>query len=117
MSNISLQSESAKVAEVVRLIVSGETTFDVHQAIEQQFPGDDAAALMLGALLHFEEASHNNGNIVRGWVFECSREVYRRAMEAEDFSTALRALKQIGEMASSFDGDPSSVQEAGIVQP
>jgi hypothetical protein len=91
--------DPSQINQVVKWVLLGTTEFDVVEAIKENFPGTDAAALMLGAMRHFERASQFHPDIVRGFCFDAARDLYRRMVECGDFAGALRAVKQIQEMA------------------
>lgn len=101
MANELTQSPDAAVCvqQVIKWVVDGMSEYDVANAISVQFPGIKTADVFAAAMIHFERSGTFDANVVTGWVFESTKEVYRRALEAGDFSTALRALGQIGKLA------------------
>lgn len=92
-------TDPGQVSQVEKWIVAGSSSDDVADAIRSNFPGSDPATLMLAAMARFRDVANFEPSIVLGFVFEGVREVYRRANEAADYSTALRALKQLEGMA------------------
>ena len=91
--------KASELSQVQKWIISGASADDVAEAIRTTYPESDPAALMLGAMERFREASNFEPSIVLGFVFEGVREVYRKCNESGDYATALRALKQLEGLA------------------
>jgi hypothetical protein len=108
----------AQVNQVVKWILTGTTSFDIFEAIAATYPGTQAGPLMLEAMRYFENASAFEPGIVRGWCFEAARDLYRRMVECGDFAGALRAVKQIQEMARNVPNreDPDTEQIEAEIQ-
>lgn len=99
MPNTSLaKCDPAQLNQTVKWILSGATVFDITEAIGQNFPETDANALIMEAMRHFEKNATFDVDVVRGWCFEATRDLYRRMVEANDLKGALGAVKQILEM-------------------
>ena len=55
--------------------------------------------MLLAAVMgDLEKSAACSPEILIGWCFEATRELYRRMIEIGDFSGALRAVKQIAEL-------------------
>ncbi len=91
--------DPARVHQVVRWVVSGATEYQIVESIRATWPEQDAAPLIVEALADITRNGELDKKLIRGFCFESARDVYRRAVEAGDFGSALRALKQIEGLA------------------
>jgi hypothetical protein len=106
-------SAADRLHAVFRLVLSGRTEHEIVQEVQRQFPGADPKPLILEAMRAFDRAGCFDRRIVAGWCFEACRDLYRRAVEMNDLATALRAVKQISDLAEhSDDVQPAESDEA-----
>lgn len=89
----------AALNQVVRWIVTGATEHEVGEAIAQQWPDTEARPLIVAAMAKLAENASADPSAVRGWCFEATREVYRLAIAEKDLGVALRAAKQLNDLA------------------
>ena len=89
-----------KAQQVVTWILEGNSDHAILEAIKEEWPEDDAAPLIAAALASLAESSSVDVEIVAGWCFQATRFVYQKMIETGDNSGALRAIKQLREMAT-----------------
>jgi len=89
-----------KAQQVVTWILEGNSDHAILEAIAEEWPEDDAAPLIAAALTSLKESSSVDVELVTGWCFQATRFVYQKMVETGDNSGALRAIKQLREMAS-----------------
>lgn len=100
MSNAELaKTDQAPLRQVVGWIVAGHTEPDIRDAIAQHWPTEKAKPLIIAAIKQIADAGQPDRDLVRGFAIEGTREIYRKALEVADHQTALRALKQLVELA------------------
>lgn len=87
------------VDAVVAWIVAGGRDQQVLQLLEQQFPELPALQLVGYALQTIRDAADVDAELLRGWAFLATKEAFRRALAADDFGPALRAVKQVLDLA------------------
>jgi len=80
-------------------MLQGASGAQILEAITEKFPSLDAATLLIGAGNHFEQIANADTNLIRGWCFEATRDLYRRMVEIGDYANALRAVKQLRDLA------------------
>ncbi|KKN09698.1 hypothetical protein LCGC14_1043960 [marine sediment metagenome] len=88
-----------QVDQVLKWIVMGATDHDVLEAIQQAWPDAKAKPLVVAAIERLRKAGSFDQQIVFGWCFEATRDLYRRMVEIGDFPGALRAIKQLTDLA------------------
>lgn len=86
-------------AQVHAWIVEGQTEDQINQAIAQIWPDQKARPLIIAAMKRIAAAAEVNRDSVIGWCFEATRLVYRRSIEKGDHGAALRAIRQLLELA------------------
>lgn len=106
------QPDPAQVEQVRKWIVEGASRHDIGEAITASLPGADGKQLLAAAIARINDSAYVGEDTIRGWCLEAYREVYRRAMEVGDNGTALRAVKQILEMARDVRDDGQAEEEA-----
>jgi hypothetical protein len=89
----------AATAQIVRWIIEGASESDIVEAIEAKFPGNKPAPLIVAAVKRLEESAETSRYLAKGFAIEATRDIYRRALEIGDHQTALRAIKQLHELA------------------
>jgi hypothetical protein len=96
--------ELARIEQVFVWIIQGQTEYNITQAIRTQWPDVEPMPLIVKTLERLVQSSKFNPDVIRGWVFEAYRELYRNALAAQDFASAIRIIAKINEMAGS-EGD------------
>lgn len=96
-------SEPAKprdpAAQVLDWLLSGASQRDILAAVAAHYPGADAPALIAAATKDVEKAAASPESVLLGWCIEATRSLYRRTLEIGDYVTALRAVKQLSDLA------------------
>ena len=89
-----------RVDQAVKWILTGDREFDVVSKIVKQWPDQDVPALMAAVSEHFcELVNIKNPDVVRGWAFAATQEIYRQAIEKRQPFVALQAVKRLMEIA------------------
>jgi hypothetical protein len=99
MSNALAKMDQSPLRQVVGWIIAGHTEPDIRDAIAQNWPKEKARPLIIQAIRQIEEAGEPDPRLIKGFAIEATREVYRKCMEVGDHQTALRALRQLVELA------------------
>jgi hypothetical protein len=86
------------VAEILRWVLQGQSSRDIRQAAAKLWPDQAAEPLIVEALRELEATADMPAPLLLAFAIESSREIYRRALEAGDMPTALRAVKTIVEL-------------------
>jgi hypothetical protein len=106
------QPDPAQVEMVRKWIVEGMSRHDIGEMMREEFTGADGKRLLAAAIASINVSAYVGEDTIRGWCLEAYREIYRRAMEGGDNGTALRAIKQILEMARDVRDDGQAEEEA-----
>lgn len=93
-------SDQAAVEQIAKWILTGAREADVREAIAQTWPERDARPLIAAAIAEFSQAGQVSRAAVRGFAFEATKDLYRQMREIGDFAGALRALKQLVDLAA-----------------
>lgn len=95
-----ITSEAARVNQIFQWILSGATEHDIAEAVQTAWPECDPQPLILLAVARLRESASIDADTVIGWCFEATRDMYRRMVEVGDFPGALRAVKQMRDLAA-----------------
>jgi len=83
-----------QIIQVKTWIIEGQQAGDILESIAQNYPEQTPRVLLS---LVFEdmtrESADINEDLVRGFLLNAYRELYRRAFEINDFNTAISALR------------------------
>lgn len=96
------QPTNEQLQQVQDWILQGNSEHLIRESIADEFPDASPVALITGVLNHFVEVASLNEVALLGtygWCLEASKEMYRRMVETGDYAGALRAIKQIKELA------------------
>ena len=85
--------------QVVKWIVEGQGEADIRDAIAATWPDAKARPLIVAAMKELAKQAEPDMSILKGFVLEGTREIYRKALEVGDQQTALRALAQLLKLA------------------
>jgi hypothetical protein len=92
-------SHEDRVHQVFQWIIGGASEREIEQAAAKEWPDVKCRPLIVTAMKGIAKSARPDPEAVEGWGFEALRVVYQRALEAGDFSAALRAIKQIVELS------------------
>ena len=94
-----LASEAARTNQVLHWILEGATEYDILEAMQQAWPDGNHSSILLGAIEKIRESSRLDRTTVHGFCVEATRDLFRRMVEIGDFPGALRAIRQLRELA------------------
>lgn len=89
-----------RVEQTVRWLLTGARDADVLEAIRTTWPDQELQPLILAAVDQLAASGRFDRLVVRGWCFEATKDLYRRMTEIGDFAGALRAVKQMWDLAA-----------------
>lgn len=92
-------TEADRVRETIKWILAGHAEPDIVDAIVQKWPKQKTKPLIAKAIQQIAKAGEIDTNLVFGFCFEATREIFRKASEVGDHQTALRALKQLYDLS------------------
>ena len=87
------------MGQIVKWIIEGQSVHDIRESIETAWPDKNAQPLMVAAAREIEKAADVEPALVRGFAIEATRTIFQKAMEIGDLATALRAVKQLTDLA------------------
>lgn len=90
---------AAKTEQIVKWILAGHSEFDILEGAAASWPDTDPAPFILGALEKIRKGGTIDPDMLAGWCVEATRELYRRMVEIGDFTGALRAIRQLADLA------------------
>src|SRR5689334_14325373 len=90
---------SDPLAQVVKWVVTGMSEAEILEALKANWPEEDGKPLILQSLKKIAKSANPDGDLILGFAIEGTRAVYQKAMEAGDNNAALRALKQLVDLA------------------
>lgn len=89
------------VDSVIGWMVAGHSEADIVEAIATNFPSQEHRPLIVEAVRQLRKSGSQDFDAIdlaRGWCMEATRELYRRAVEANDTTAALACVKQIASL-------------------
>jgi hypothetical protein len=92
--------DPARIEQTVKWLLTGARDADVIEAIRTTWPDQELQPLLVAAVGELSSSAEFSRKVVRGWCFEASKDLYRRMVEIGDFAGALRAIKQIKDLAA-----------------
>jgi hypothetical protein len=95
----SLASQAARTNQVWRWILEGASEYDILEAMQQAWPEANHASLLVGAVGKVRESARLDPTTVLGFCVEATRDLFRRMVEIGDFPGALRAIRQLRDLA------------------
>jgi hypothetical protein len=81
-------------------MLQGNSETDILETIATHFPQAEPRALIQEVMIQISNSGNVDPQIVKGFVFESARELYRRMLEIGDFANALKALKLLHDIAT-----------------
>lgn len=100
--------DPARVEATVKILLTGTREYDVAQAVRELWPDQELGPLVVACGASLADAGRFEPDILRGWCVEASKAIYRRCIDAGEWAAALRAIKQIYEMAGKAERGPVS---------
>lgn len=91
--------EAAAVNKVFEWIISGHSEHHVLQSINEELGGQPARPLIDAAWLRICETGDAPVSGIIAWAMEATRLTYQRMMDTADYTGALRAIKQVVDLA------------------
>lgn len=79
-------------------MLSGATLHEIHDAIQTTWPDAAGVELLAAVRQQLRDEADIDADLLRGWCFHATRELYRKMVEIGDFSGALRAVKMLSDM-------------------
>jgi hypothetical protein len=79
--------------------LSGATEYDIREAMAAAYPDDDPLPLLLGAMAAIRRAANCDHDLIKGFALEATRDLYNRMLQIGDFTGALRAVRQLVDLA------------------
>lgn len=80
-------------------VLEGHPEHFILTAIPEHWPDDEPGPLIAAALERLAKTATVDVEIVAGWCFEATRFVYQKMLDVGDHTGALRAIKQLLEIA------------------
>ena len=80
-------------------IIEGASEHELVEKIQTTWPDLKIKPMIVAAFMRISKDADADLSTVYGWCIQASRRVYQKALEASDFGAALRAIKQIRDIA------------------
>jgi hypothetical protein len=94
-----LDSEAQKILD---LMLQGANPIQIKEYCLATF-GHPAAESMEQVFVYLLKRANQGEYTILAWSMECYRDIYQRARQVEDFSSAMKALKEIQRMAKEIN--------------
>jgi len=88
-----------RVEQTVKWLLTGARDADVVEAIRATWPDQKLQPLILAAVEQLAKAAEFDPDVVRGWCFEATKQLFQSMTAIGDFAGALRAVKQLAALA------------------
>ena len=85
--------------DVKKLMVEGHRSENIVEYIRKTYPNESIEELLNAAGEYFSGLSEADPKVIAGWCFDATRELYQRMIAVGDFTGALRAVKQLRDLA------------------
>lgn len=86
---------------MIQWLVAGHHDHNIADAIEAMWPGQDIGSLLAEVISRIKRSGSISPEYLRGWLFECRKELYRNLVDIGDHSAAARVLNEIERAAKS----------------
>lgn len=94
-----------RVEAVLRWMIAGNRDADILTSIVEAWPDQAIAPLITAAVDQLEKSADFDSRVMIGWAFEATKEIYRRMVETGDLVGALRAVRQLTDLAEKHGGE------------
>lgn len=94
--------EAAAARQILTWLMDGSNELEIRDGINEHLPGLSVDALLEKAFTHFEQVGTIGPPALiatYGWCMEATRELYRQMKAVGDFAGAMRAVKQMKDLA------------------
>jgi hypothetical protein len=88
-----------RLHQVTTWILSGASEHEINEAIAKNWPTVKARPVIVQAMARISREGDGDPGEVKAWAVEATKLLYKQALAAGDFATALRAVKQIVELS------------------
>lgn len=85
--------------QIHQWILEGASEHEILARCRNEWPRADTRPAILLAIDDIAKSSTPNGPLILGFALEATREIYRRMLETGDLVGALRAIKQLVDLA------------------
>ena len=83
-------------------ILRGHGEKHLREALAAYYPDQSPEDLISQAADHFRSAGEADGTMVRGFCIEAYRQLYQKALDMADYTTALKALQRLERTAATL---------------
>jgi hypothetical protein len=97
-----LKPTAEQIGAVFRLALTGASEGAINAAIAKQWPEADARPIIVAVVQEFQRAGNFDGDAATamlGFCYEATRELYRKLLAEENYLGALKAIKQMSDIA------------------
>lgn len=111
LARVAPTPQPEQIEQVRQWLIDGHRDHAVLTSTVQTWPewSADPMPLIAAALDEIRESAEFDSKTLRGWCFEATKDVHRRMIEAGDYAGALRAIRQLADMAAAQQTpDPDS---------
>lgn len=93
--------QPAEVEQVLQWLLLGHREEEILASLRTAYPhfAADPSPLLLAAVESLKQSAEFDCDIVRGWCFEATKFVYQKMLDIGDHAGALRAVRQLTELA------------------
>lgn len=95
------------VEQIIRWSIEGNREADLRESIKTHWPKQNVRAALVAAYAELAATAQIPRDTAIGWGFSATMEVFRKCMEIGDMQGALRASRQIIELADKYGVDPN----------
>jgi len=88
--------------QVLKWVLSGASDAEITEAIAAAYPNANAAQLLTETTKELRDAARINPKLVLGWSLLSTKFLYQKMVEIGDFTGALRATKQLTDLANKY---------------
>lgn len=86
--------------QVLKWVISGASDAEITEAVQQQWPDANVNELLAMASTRLRQAAKTNPKNILGWSMLATKMLYQKMVDIGDFSGALKAAKQLSELAN-----------------
>lgn len=108
VENVSLAtvSQTAKIQQVIRWILEGNTREAIEEAIADTWPDEKHKPLIVAAMSALKRSARSMRTNATAWCIESLRFLYQKQVEIGEYAGAMRAVKQIADLAMPKSSSP-----------
>ena len=105
-------NNAQRVKAVTEWIIDGHSMADIDEALNAY--SKEAAKkkkLLLEVMTYFKNSGQSDPDTIRGWCLECLRNSYQKMINIGDYANAIKAVKQIEQIAKQIQKDATPREE------